>query len=95
METKKTSWLFSINTKIIGVILACTASLAAAISVFTFFHLNNVLTKAASSEMNLFCIDKGDEIDTTLISIENSVNALAEFMAEEAVTADNLKNSKA
>ena len=95
METKKTSWLFSINTKIIGVILACTASLAAAISVFTFFHLNNVLTSAASSEMNLFCIDKGDEIDTTLISIENSVNALADFTAEEAVTAENLKNSKA
>ena len=94
METKKTSWLFSINTKIIAVILACAASIAAAISVFTYFHLNSVLTAAASSEMNLYCIDKGDEINTTLISIENSVNALADFTAEEAVTADNLKNSK-
>ena len=94
MEPKKTSWLFSINTKIIGVILACAASIAAAISVFTYFHLNRVLTAAASSEMNLFCLDKGDEIDTTLISIENSVNALADFTAKEAVSKDNITSSK-
>ena len=94
MEKKKNSWLFSINTRIIGAIMSCALCIAAGISVFTYFHLNTVLSKAATSEMNLFCADKGYEIDASLITIENCVNSLSSFASEEAGTADNLKNSK-
>ena len=94
MKEKKANWLFSINTKIISLILACALCIAAGISVFTYFHLNTVLNAAATEEMNLYCADKGTEYDAMLYSIETSVNSLSSFAAKEAGSADALKNSK-
>ena len=94
MKEKKANWLFSINTKIISLILACALCIAAGISVFTYFHLNTVLNAAATEEMNLYCADKGTEYDAMLYSIETSVNSLSSFAAKETGSADALKNSK-
>lgn len=95
MEKKKTRWLFSINTKISALIVACALCIATGISVFTYIHLGNVLDKFATEEMNLFCADKGTEYDAMLSSIESSVNSLSNFASREAGTAQELKDSQA
>lgn len=94
MKEKKRNWLFSINTKISALILACALCIATGISVFTYFHLGNVLDKIATEEMNLYCADKGTEYDSMLFTVETSVNSLCNYAAKEAGSADDLKNSQ-
>ena len=95
MKEKKRNWLFSINTKISALILASALCIATGISVFTYFHLGTTLDKFATEEMNLFCADKGTEYDAMLSSVESSVKSLSNFVAREAGSADDLKNSQA
>ena len=72
-------YIFSISTRmrlliIIGIILL--ASSLVAISVMLS---NDILTKGAAVQMNLYCEERGDDIDAEFVRIEDAVGALSRW----------------
>ena len=76
---KSKKFFSSISTKLMLLIIAVTFVLAATLVTISIVMSNKVLTEEASSHMNLFCEERGDDLDTELLRTEDAVTSLARW----------------
>lgn len=76
---KKKGFFSSIRRKLMLLIIIGIFCLAAILVTICAILMSNMLTKDASSHMNLFCQEKGDDINKELIRIEDAVGSLSKW----------------
>lgn len=76
---KSNEFFSSISTKLMLLIIAVTFVLAATLVTISIVMTNKILTEEASSHMNLFCEERGDDLDTELLRIEDAVTSLSRW----------------
>ena len=77
---KKTGHFFSsISTKLMLLIISVILVLAVFLMVICILYMGNVLTKGAETQMNLFCDERGSDLDTELLRIEDAVGSLTRW----------------
>ncbi len=92
MKDKKNSGFrkISIRTKLLILLIAVIVLLSAAMSAVMFTNMRDVLMGEAVNEMNLYCRERGMEIDTQLQRIEDSVSMVSKWFLQEIETSDSL-----
>ena len=80
---KKKGRFSSISRKLILLIVIGMFVLAAILVTICSRLMSDMLTKDATSHMNLFCQEKGVDIDKELIRIEDSVGSLAKWASSK------------
>ena len=80
---KKKGFLSSISRKLMLLIVFGMIVLAAILVTICATLMSDMLTKEASSHMNLFCQEKGVDIDKEFIRIEDSVGSLAKWASSK------------
>lgn len=77
---KKAGKIFSsISTKLMLLIISTIFVLAACLVIICTLFMSNVLTKSAVTQMNLFCDERGSDLDTNLLRIEDAVSSLSKW----------------
>ena len=76
---KSKSFFSSISTKLMLLIIAVTFVLAATLVTVSLVMTSKILTEEAASHMNLFCEERGDDLDTELLRIEDAVTSLSRW----------------
>lgn len=93
MEMKKTRLFFSsISTKLIILIVSVVVVLALGLEAICVLFMGNVLTKGAVAQMNLFCDERGSDLDTELLRIEDAVGSLSRWTASRIPDLQTLKD---
>ena len=80
---KKKSFFSSISRKLILLIVIGMFVLAAILVFICAKLMSGMLTRDASAHMNLFCQEKGEDIDKELIRIEDAVGSLAKWTSSK------------
>lgn len=93
MKKKKTVFT-SINTKLMLLITIGTFLLAAVLVTVSIVLTSKILTEGAAIQMNLFCEERGDDLDTELLRIEDAVGSISgwtrgKFTDIETLAADS------
>ncbi|MBE7068899.1 MAG: diguanylate cyclase [Ruminococcaceae bacterium] len=78
MKNKK-GFFSSISRRLMLLIIIGIFCLATVLVTLSAILMSNTLTKDASSHMNLFCSEKGDDINKELIRIEDAVGSLSKW----------------
>lgn len=78
MKNKK-GFFSSISRRLMLLIIIGIFCLATVLVTLSAILMSNMLTKDASSHMNLFCSEKGDDINKDLIRIEDAVGSLSKW----------------
>lgn len=78
MKKIKTIFL-SISTKLVLLVIVGIIILATSLVVITVLLSGRILTKGATTQMNLFCTERADDIDTEFLRIEDAVGALSRW----------------
>lgn len=73
------SFFSSISTKLMLLIISAIFLLAASLVIICILFMSNVLTKGAVTQMNLFCDERGSDLDTELLRIEDAVSSLSKW----------------
>ena len=73
------SFLSSISTKLMLLIIIGVFLLSAVLVTVSIVLTGRILTKGAANQMNLFCEERGDDLDTDLLRIEDAVGSLARW----------------
>ena len=73
------NFFLSINTKLILLIILGMIVLSSSLVVISVLLSGRILTKGARTQMNLFCEERADDIDTELLRIEDAVGALSRW----------------
>ena len=76
---KSKTFFSSISTKLMMLIIAVTFVLAATLVTVSLVMTSKILTEEAASHMNLFCEERGDDLNTELLRIEDAVTSLARW----------------
>ena len=76
---KSKTFFSSISTKLMLLIIAVTFVLAATLVTVSLVMTSKILTEEAASHMNLFCEERGDDLDTELLRIEDAVTSLSRW----------------
>jgi len=71
--------LSSISTKLMLLIIIGVFLLSAVLVTVSIVLTGRILTKGAANQMNLFCEERGDDLDTDLLRIEDAVGSLARW----------------
>ena len=78
MKKIKTFFL-SIRTRLVLLVIVGIIILAASLVVISVLLSGKILTKGATTQMNLFCEERADDIDTEFLRIEDAVGALSRW----------------
>ena len=73
------SFFASIRTKLLLLIIIGIFVLAAVLVTVSVVLTSRILTKGAATQMNLFCEERADDLDTDLLRIEDAVGSLARW----------------
>ena len=76
---KSGSFLSSISTKLMLLIIIGVFLLSAVLVTVSIVLTGRILTKGAATQMNLFCEERGADLDTDLLRIEDAVGSLARW----------------
>lgn len=77
---KKTKDFFSsLSTKMILLILIGAFLLAITLVTISVILTNRILTENTASQMNLFCEERGDDLNTEFLRVEDAVGSLARW----------------
>ena len=76
---KRKSFFMSISTKLMMLIIVGILVLSFSLMLISVLLSSNILTKGATTQMNLFCEERADDIDTELLRIEDAVGALSRW----------------
>lgn len=76
---KSNTFFSSISTKLMLFIIAVTFVLAATLVTVSLVMTSKILTEEAASHMNLFCEERGDDLNTELLRIEDAVTSLSRW----------------
>ena len=83
----------SISTKLMLLIISVIILLAACLVVISILFMSNVLTKGAITQMNLFCDERGSDLDTELLRIEDAVGSLSRWTESRIPDLDTIKEN--
>ena len=78
MKKIKTFFL-SIRTRLVLLVIVGIIILAASLVVISVLLSSKILTKGATTQMNLFCEERADDINTEFLRIEDAVGALSRW----------------
>ncbi len=81
---------FSIQVKLMILLLTVIIALTVAMAAVMYRNMRGVLMGEAVSEMNLFCRERGMEIDTQLMKIEDSVATVSQWLLRQVESLDSL-----
>lgn len=88
---KKTKEFFSsISVKLMMLIIIGIIVLATSLVVISALLANKILTKGAATQMNLFCEERADDLDTELLRIEDAVGALSRWTQNKIPDVDTI-----
>ena len=73
----------SISTKLILLIVIGIILLATSLVIISAALVNELLSQGAVTQMNLFCEERADDLDTELLRIEDAVGALSRWTANK------------
>lgn len=76
---KAKSFFSSISTRLMLLIIIGVFVLAAVFVTVSGVLTSRILTKGAAAQMNLFCEERGDDLDTELLRIEDAVGSLSRW----------------
>ena len=76
---KKGNFFSSKSTKIILLIVIGAFLLALVLVTICVILTNRILTENTASQMNLFCEERGDDLDTEFLRVEDAVGSLARW----------------
>ena len=76
---KRKPFFLSISTKLMMLIIVGILILSVSLMLISVLLSSNILTKGATTQMNLFCEERADDIDTELLRIEDAVGALSRW----------------
>ena len=76
---KKKTFFSSISTKLVLLIVIGTFALAVCLLTICVLLTGRILTKNAATQMNLFCEERGNDLDTDLLRIEDAVGSLSKW----------------
>ena len=76
---KSNEFFSSISTKMMMLAIVLTFVLAATLVTVSLVLTSKILTDKAAEQMNLFCEERGDDVDTELLRIEDAVGSLARW----------------
>lgn len=89
----KTKKIFSsISTKLILLIISVVVVLAMGLEAICVIFMGKILTKGAITQMNLFCDERGSDLDTELLRIEDAVGSLSRWTASRLPDLQALKD---
>ena len=97
MNTGHKKHKISIRFKLMNLLLAVTVALSGSMAVVMYRNMRNVLVRESGYEMNLFCRERGMEINTQLLRIEDSVSAASSWFlrqAEEPGALEKIKSDR-
>ena len=76
---KSKAFISSISTKLMMLIITIIFVLAASLVTISIALTSKILTQEAAAQMNLFCEERGDDLDTELLRIEDAVGSLSRW----------------
>ena len=76
---KSKAFFSSISTRLMLLIIIGVFVLATVLVAVSIVLTSRILTKGASAQMNLFCEERGDDLDTELLRIEDAVGSLSRW----------------
>ncbi|WP_034450929.1 sensor domain-containing diguanylate cyclase [Butyrivibrio sp. AE2032] len=92
---KKTGSFFSsISTKLMMLIISVIFVLSACLMIICILFMGNVLTQGAVTQMNLFCDERGSDLDTELLRIEDAVNSLSKWTESRIPDLDSIREDE-
>ncbi|MBP5775860.1 MAG: diguanylate cyclase [Clostridiales bacterium] len=94
MEKKKT-FFSSISTKLVMLIVICIFVLAVSLLAICVLLTGRILTRNAATQMNLFCEERGDDLDTDLLRIEDAVGSLSKWTGNKIPDVKTISEDKA
>ena len=81
----------SIRFKMLALLLAVMVLLCGAMAAIMYRNVRKALEKEAGIEMNLFCRDRGMEINSQLLRIEDSVTSVSQWFLRQMEASDSLE----
>ena len=69
----------SISTKIMLLIIIGVFVLSATLVTISIILTGRILTTGAATQMNLYCVERGDDLDTELLRIEDAVGSISRW----------------
>ena len=91
---KSKPFFFSIRRRLMMLIIIGIILLASSLVAISVLVSSRILTKGAATQMNLFCEERGDDIDTELIRTEDAVRALSRWTESKIPNVDTITNDK-
>ena len=76
---KSKAFFSSISTKMLLLVIVGAFVLAATLVTVSVVLTSRILTKGAVTQMNLFCVERGDDLDTELLRIEDAVGSISRW----------------
>ena len=80
----------SISTKVLLLIVLGAFILAATLVTISVVLSGKILTREAATQMNLFCEERGDDLDTELLRIEDAVGSLSRWTRGKITDVDTI-----
>ena len=87
---KSKAFFSSISTRLMLLIIIGTFVLATVLVSVSIALTSKILTKGASTQMNLFCEERGDDLDTELLRIEDAVGSLSRWTSSRISDVDTI-----
>ena len=81
----------SIRFKMLALLLAVMVLLCGAMAAIMYRNVRKALEKEAGIEMNLFCRDRGMEINSQILRIEDSVTSVSQWFLRQMEASDSLE----
>ncbi len=94
MNSRKKKRKFSIRNKLLVLLMIVTVSLSAVMAGIMYTNMRGVLMQESVNEMNLYCRERGMEIDTELLRIEDTVSMVSKWFLQQAEALDSLDKMK-
>ena len=89
---KPKSFFLSISTKMMLLIVIGTFVLAATLVIISVVLTSRILTKGAATQMNLFCEERADDLDTELFRSEDAVGSLSRWTRSKIPDVETITN---
>ncbi len=89
---KSKAFFSSISTRLMLLIIIGVFVLATVFVTVSVVLTSRILTKGAVTQMNLFCEERGDDLDTELLRIEDAVGSLSRWTESRIPDVDTITN---
>lgn len=87
---KSRAFFSSISTRLMLLIIIGVFVLATVLVTVSVLLTSRILTKGAAAQMNLFCEERGDDLDTELLRIEDAVGSLSKWTRSKIPDVDTI-----